>query len=186
MEYTVSVPVGLVLRTLWAVMPPWIEFGSPVQRARSDNEAESFWHVPVRVWPMLFKRMGPGEIYGCRAFLEFDGKEIPLYWGDWKFGKCYAAASLTKGVPEMIPVIYRSEADKDRNAYIADSRFHEQGTRHYPVLPDREKHLCRLIIRRGTKRYASPHRYVIRVPKGRGNGHFTMEIEYDRKETQRA
>jgi hypothetical protein len=163
-------------------MPPIVEFGSPVQRAKS-NEKESFWHIPVTIYPRLWKKFGPATLYNCAFYLEeYDGdaprERIRLYVGDWAFENPVEIGHLEEGKVLLIPVVWRSEEKGEGNAYIADSRFFVKNEFAYPVPPDRKIHRYRLSVVSGKFTSESSHFYRLRIPQSSSNGHFVLELEY--------
>lgn len=179
--YSISVPAGLLISIGRKILPPVINFGSPVQR--SKKERESFWHIPVMIQPRLFKTIGPATLYNCEFYLhEYDETTrrdgIRLYVGDWGFEQPGTVGNLTAGKVLLVPVAWRSEEQGEGNGYIADSRFFVKDERAYPILPDRKIHRYKIVLYSGKFTRESPHFYRLRVPQSRSNGHFVLELEY--------
>ena len=180
---TVAVPTGLVV---WAakMIPPYIGFGSPVQRAQ--DEAEAFWHVPISIDPGWWcHRLGPATVGPCSVYADLEKggvitNHIRLGFGDFYFGGCHGEAVMRRDHMLLVPIIWRSEKTEDRKAYIADMRFLEdQGDRHYPIGTTDKKVKFHLRITCGKFAASSPHKYLIKVPQASSNGHFQVEQEFE-------
>lgn len=161
-------------------MPPVIDFGSPVQRQK--DEAECHYHVPIKIFPRL--KIGPATLGGCWIYMDrYEGDEIidkiRLCWGDTAFEPVSNATALINGQVALVPIVWRSENNNERRAFITDMRFFDKKEKYYPLLPDRAKHRFKLRVKCGKFERTSDHFYLIRVPVGTSNGHFTVEIEYE-------
>lgn len=117
---------GLLSWLVFRLLPPIVEFGSPVQRA--TNLDESLWHVPVKVFPRLGRRIGPTDIPRCKAYLDlYEGgrckDKIRLCWGDQTFDELGDYEQLRGRHVSLLPVAWRTEAGNDRNGYFVDVRL---------------------------------------------------------------
>ena len=190
MDATVAVPIGWLAFLGLKLMPPSIHFCSPVQRSKS--ESESFWHVPIRVFPKLFGWVGPRTITGCDVYLDlYRGgactEKIRLGWGDAPFGAFSPRENVSGGYVWLVPVAWRSEIGDDRKGYFTDTRFivdRQSSNRFHPIVNNRSKHLFKLRMKNGAFMKESPHFYQVRCPASVSNGHFTVEIVYEGEGTQ--
>jgi hypothetical protein len=178
---SLSVPAGPLISLGRWILPPVINFGSPVQR--SKNEQESFWHISVTIRPRLFKRIGPAVLFNCQFYLhEYEGNvcinKILLSVGDAAFVNPSLQGNLIAGEVTLVPIAWRSEVEGGGNGYIADTRFFEKKERAYPIPPDRKKHFYKLVMGSGKFACESPHFYRLRVPRSPSNGHFVLELDY--------
>jgi hypothetical protein len=183
-SFSVAVPAGAIMSAFRFILPPRVHFGSPVQRSKDQNIC--YWHIPISLQRCL--KIGPGELPHCHVYLDrLDGdritEKIKLHWGDAWFGVTGESATLTTQVL-LVPICWRSNADNNRIAYIADGRFISDREKAYPLQPDRKKHRFRLRIKSGKKSNISLHVYQVRVPDVTDNGHFTVEIEYEGEGSQ--
>lgn len=163
-------------------MPPVIDFGSPVQRQK--DEADCHYHIPIKIYPCLLKKIGPATLGGCWVFMDrYNGSNlidrIRLCWGDAAFESTREEVALRKEHVVLVPIVFRSEKDNERRAFITDSRYFLKNERPYPLDANRSKHRFKLRVKSGGFESTSPNFYIIRVPVGRSNGHFTVEIEYE-------
>lgn len=168
-------------------MPPIVEFGSPVQRAKTRGQ--SFWHVPIKIYPRVFKRVGPATLSHCRVYLDlYRGDDIAnkirLGFGDMYTDQPKKEETLQAGRPLLIPVVSRSEDSNDGRATIADLAFHNSEGTPNLVENDRKKNKFRLRVKSGKDEWVSPHFYIIRVPIEPSNGQFSVEIEFEGEGTQ--
>src|SRR5438105_2253712 len=120
-------PLGLAKWLGLKLMPPAIEWGSPVQRAK--GESESFWHIPVsthpgRPWSVWPRKWGPASVPACEISLQkFDGQtpgQFRLCWGDAFFGEPTTITSLRLGHTVLVPIAFRSEGEEGGKAYWAE------------------------------------------------------------------
>lgn len=164
------------------MLPPRIEFGSPVQRG--EREGESFWHVPIAIHPRILKKIGPATAGACRIFMDlYQGDkcedQIELRWGDYQLQSITERRTLRQGEPVLVPLVRRLESENDNNAYIADTKFHKDpDSKTKPILAGTNKKRFRLRIKWNTTKRVSPHFYLIRVPIEKSNSLFSVEIEY--------
>jgi hypothetical protein len=180
MDTSVSLPAGWLLSIGLKFMPPIVSFGSPVQRSKS--ESESWWHVPISIRPKF--KIGPNQIPGCRVYVQlFDGDrlrgEFKMHWGDTHFETPKEAVTLVAGETVLVPITWRTENNDDRNAYLTDAEYFTSGHPKRVCPPDRAKRKFKLVLKSGTRRFESPHAYLIRVPGSRSNGNFLLEVEYE-------
>jgi hypothetical protein len=153
-DTTLQIPLGLLASAGLKVMPPVVEFGCPVQRAK--NEGEAWWHVPVKIYPFIFKFIGPATVANCQAFLDLyrgDTVEnsIRLAWGDMMLESPREFEMLRKGHVSLIPIAWRSENDSDKNGYFTDTRFIAHNReKSYPIKNDRDKYRFRLRVKSGS------------------------------------
>jgi hypothetical protein len=177
---TVSIPAGFVLPLLRWLLPPRIQFGSASQRGK--NEQQSYWHIPIKIHRRCL--IGPGELPNCRVYLdEYEDDavvhKIRMAWGDAVFTGTTATATLAVHEVLLVPIVLRTESGDDRSAHIASLKYLRDGASETILAPDRRKFRFKLRVQVGNKRFISEHSYIVRVPKGRGNGHFTCEVEYE-------
>jgi hypothetical protein len=188
MDPTIAFPAAGVANWLRLnLMPPRIDFGSPVQRAKS--ELESFWHVPIKLHPRWW--IGTSSLVNCRAYLDvYEGghckERIRLCWGDQTYKEREDYEHLRRGHVSLAPVAWRTELGEDRNGYFADARLvkSDQQERVHPISNTRVKYRFRLRIKSETFWAESPHFYQVRCPPISSNGHFIVEIEYEGEGTQ--
>jgi hypothetical protein len=183
---TLHPPISPLLAVAVRLMPPAIEWGSPVQRAK--GEGESFWHIPVNIhpgrrWAEWPRKFGPATVHACEVHLEkFDGDapaNFQLCWGDAFFvgEKATPVTTLRRGHPALIPIACRSEREDGSRAYWAEQRMFSRGERALSIKSDRLKRYFRLQIRSGSYCRTSSF-YQLRVPLLGSNGHFTVEKVY--------
>lgn len=165
-----------------------VSFGAPVQRAKEDQENESFWHIPVTLHSDP-ENKGRDILPGCEFYLnEYNPQgtitnQIPLMIGDAAFDNEFVKQKdLVRGKTYLVPVAWRFEQEKTKQGYITDTRFFRKARElRYPLEPDRRKHRYRLSVMSGEIEHFSPHFYLLRVPKSYTNGQFVLEIEYEGK-----
>lgn len=174
-----NLSIGFGMGLIRMILPPRLVFGSPVQR--SKDEAISFWHIPIAIKSRL--PFAPSSMANCKLY--FDRIEdkmvvdrIRLLWGDAVFARLGEVANFSPHDILLAPIVMRKEGN-DNRGYIVDRRHLEGRQQPYPIEPDRHKVIFRLRIKVGKKEIVSPHNYIIRVPNGTSNGHFTCEIEYE-------
>jgi len=185
METTVSVavPAGALWWVACKMLPPKIEFGCPVQRGQIATE--SFWHVPVRVIPCLWGKIGPATVGPCRIYMDvYKGNQIEdsveLGWGDYQLQNIQSSAVLRRGEPILVPLVFRAESGNDLSAYIADIKFHkDHESKTHPIEAGTNKRRFRLRVKWATNKRISGHFYMIRVPKTQSNSLFSVEVEYE-------
>ncbi len=187
-DVTVAVPAGPLTWLVSNMCPPIIEFGSPVQR--SKNEQESMWHVPIKLRRRIWGKIGPATLSLCRVFLDqYDGdkktRSIRLCLGDTiTFEMPKEETLLTRRVV-LVPVAFRSEAGDDLDAYFLDMRYFQYGIKSWPIPSGHQKHKFKLRVQsQELKDRHSSHFYMVRCPDGKSNGHFTVEIEYEGEGSQ--
>jgi hypothetical protein len=184
--FSPTIPVGLLWTLARWAMPPRVEFGSPVQRQKKESTCH--YHVPIKLCPRF--KIGPGTMPNCRIFLDrYSGdivsESIRLCWGDACFSEISERENLYKDEMFLVPIAWREEEKNDGNAYITDTRyFKNEGEKVHALTPDRSKHRFKLRVKSGKYERASPHFYLLRVPVGVSNGHFTVEIEYEGEGTR--
>lgn len=189
LDITVPIPLGPTVAFVVRLMPPHVEFGCPVQRAKTADE--SYWHIPVKIFPRIFKRIGFATLSPCRVYMDlYSGgaikNKIQLGWGDMYFEDPRREEVLQKDRTLLIPIVWRSGRKEDTNAYIADLPLLRDGSSENAIPGDRQKHKFKLRVKRGPQEWVSPHLYFIRVPKEPGNGQFGVEIEFEGEGTQGA
>jgi hypothetical protein len=177
---TISIPAGVVTPLIRLVLPPRIEFGSASQRGK--NEQESYWHIPIKIHRRF--GIGPGQIPNCSVFLEVYENGIVVHkirmaWGDAVFTQTAQTATLAVHEALLVPIVFRTECGNDGKAHIASLKYILHGESEKVLEPERKKFRFKLRLNVGKKRFTSEHFYIIRVPRGRGNGHFTCEVEYE-------
>ena len=188
-DVTIAIPAGPLLGFAAWLMPPVAEFGCPVQRGKHDGE--SFWHIPVQIFPRLWKKIGPATISPCKVYMDrYSGDQktdsIQLGWGDMHFEDGKAEELLQKGRVVLVPIVWRSELGDDTNAYIADLNFlRDRSQLVRSIAGDRKKNKFKLRVKSGASwEKTSAHLYMIRVPDAQSNGQFSVEMEYEGEGTQ--
>jgi hypothetical protein len=177
--FTLSIPAQWLLK----LMPPVIQFGSPVQRSKAENQG--WWHVPVTVMPRW--RIGPAILPNASAFLDlYEGetrtRRLNMKWGDAAFQvseKFRDFVALERGRVFLVPVALRREAPDALQAYITDRGFFRGPETTTSLPPDRRKRRFKLGVQHGNRRVLSDHFYIVRVPRGQSNSNFTVEMEYE-------
>jgi hypothetical protein len=166
-------------------LPPIVVFGSPVQRAKEEDE--SYWHIPVTL--RRRGRIGPGKLAHCRVFLDEyqQGRvvhKIQMAWGDAVFKSTAEYATLTTDEVLLVPIAFRTETGNDRSGYIASLKYTIHKDSERVLQNDRKKFRFKLRVLNGKKTIMSPRVYQLRIPKGKSNGQFCCEIEYEGEGTQ--
>lgn len=185
MEAASTVPTaGLMNSILLKLMPPVIDFGSPVQRANPDKEHESHWHVPITIRPSV-PLIGPKDLSACEVYLDHyevgqDNREHLMRWGDLQFeSQPRRIADLRHGHFELVPIAWRSELGGGGDGYITDAAFSLEERRFtIPIKSDQAWCCFKLRTKSGTFERESKHFYRIRCPQSASNGQFSVEVEY--------
>lgn len=178
----VTLPLGPLAGLFRKMLPPTIEFGAAVQRARTSQE--SFLHIPVWVHPLLLRTIGPATLPFCRAHLDlYSGdtvvRTLPLCWSDMQNAEPPQHEIILRRYQAfLLPIAWRSENEEGGVGYFADARFlRDEKTRLNPIT---DKSRFRLRVVSGSSTWKSPHFYLARCPgAGASNGLFGVEIEFE-------
>ena len=186
-DWGIQVPTGLLIAVWRLILPPIVQFSSPTQRAKVQEEHVSWWHVPVTARPRLIwrrLRIGPQTVPVGYVHLEIEEPSdtptiLRMCFGDAAAQKTISTTGLRFGDVFLIPVVRRDENDPHMRAEITDERYFSQNQQVNKYFePDREKRRMRLLFRVGNKRHYSDW-YILRVPTIASNGQFTLECEYE-------
>jgi hypothetical protein len=108
-----------------------------------------------------------------------------MAWGDQLHGKHAEVTGLRHGDVALVPIARRREDGDGAPAILADLINLNKQTERKKFTADRTKHRFRLRVKARTFERASGF-YHLRVPRGKSNGHFTVEMEYEGAGTQGA